>query len=614
MHGQVKVRISQEQEAKRKEQKLQAAEKFSALTERVLARRNEGDYSMGTLEELSQLLEKSPDMFTLWNYRREILLDSKNASAPTDVRAGVFDKELLLTSRCLVNNPKSYATWHHRSWVMLHHPSPDWNAELDLCNVALRSDERNFHCWDYRRFVVQHSKVATSDELDFTTLSLEENFSNYSAWHYRSEHIGADDVVCTAATPVSPPPNSEFGSTEHSSNKLPWNELDLVHNAIFTDPADQAPWFYYWWLLGRGDKNSYLRELYLSRALQRAVLVFTSPKLSAAISHLRVDVTISDPNSNTIEKYTPADFGGWRSALTGNVSAVWWFALPNQYTEMCIVSVTVYTEDSIIGQLRNSSALEDSKTWLYCRMEPDQHESLTRVALDPRRLLNPIISPVHEPACLLSELDIVKELLSMEPKNKWALLTYVSLLRYIRPENAVTEIQSALSTLQKVDIQRNRYYEDMASAHLTEDVLITAYSTNSRSLNLSGVHLTRICCLDWCTLMTELDFSNNSLDYLPGTFAYLVCLTDLNLNNNRISTLKPIEGLPLLCRISVRQNAIADFKGLEPALACPRLRALDITGNMVADLPKFTILLSEHPGSKRSHQSLNVIYDKPVKA
>lgn len=222
-----------------------------------------------------------------------------------------------------------------------------------------------------------------------------------------------------------------------------------------------------------------------------------------------------------------------------------------------------------------------------------------------------MISPAHEPSSLAGELDTVRELIALEPQNKWALLTLVSLLRYIRPENATLGIDSALKTLSSVDSQRMRHYSDMASAHYTEDALVEAYSTNSRTVDLSSRCMTRICYLDWFTLMTELNFSNNNIDVLSSTFTYLVCLKDLNLDDNHISALKPLAKLRQLKRLSVCRNKISDFDGLEPVLSCPVLRDLDITGNMVASLPGFTKLLSEDPSSRLSHKSLNVIYDQP---
>ena len=58
-----------------------------------------------------------------------------------------------MTERALRRNPKSYGAWHHRKWA-LREQGParaELGRELQLCAQLLAADERNFHCWNFRR-------------------------------------------------------------------------------------------------------------------------------------------------------------------------------------------------------------------------------------------------------------------------------------------------------------------------------------------------------------------------------------------------------------------------------------------------------------------------------
>ena len=67
-------------------------------------------------------------------------------------------KELSFLESCLPVNPKSYGIWHHRGWIMLFMPEPDWKKELHLCNVYLTYDERNCELQFQNRFFFQEMK------------------------------------------------------------------------------------------------------------------------------------------------------------------------------------------------------------------------------------------------------------------------------------------------------------------------------------------------------------------------------------------------------------------------------------------------------------------------
>ncbi|VDQ04589.1 unnamed protein product [Trichobilharzia regenti] len=501
MHGRVKVIQTAEQERARLLKMQQISKQFHDGCEKLWACRENGDYNEIHLREIATLVETSADTTTLWNYRREILMHLMvKYSDDTEKVSKLMEAELDLTTRCLYNSPKSYAVWHHRSWVMNNHTAPNWESEVKFCNMALKLDERNFHCWDYRRFVVSKGGIPIELEREFTDAAIERN------------------MRCCR-------PLLDFS--------VPSEELDLVHNAIYTDPADQSPWFYYWWLLGRGERKVYLRELYISRQMERFVLVFSSPKLIRALKKLQVSIKVF-PYGGTISDavtLTPELLGGWNSVLD-DLSAVWWLPISQD---------------------------------LVFRYAPESD----------------------------------KHLYQSRPWNVVA-------------QGFKEEVNESLNKLVSVDPQRSFYYEHLRSFYAALDVLANVYENQSREVVLHNVDMSCFHSLDWYTLMTRIDFSNNSILRIPDTFAYLICLLELNLDDNQLMSLDGISRLPSLSSLSVQRNRLYDFKSIEDLFNCPRLRIVYISGNEVVKLSNLTELLSQHPGFQRQGYSFSLVYDKTV--
>jgi len=257
-----------------------------------MAMRKAQHYSAKALESAAQVLKINPEFNTMWNYRREILLDmfekkaqenqehpvdtapapapapapdtasdtaSAAPAAPADDEFLKWKKQLLLfeiklTEESIRSHPKSYAVWNYRRWVTQQldslpatsttsAPNTDthcnWNDELRLCSQFLKYDSRNFHCWDYRRYVVGVGKIATDkQEFDYTTQLININFSNYSAWHQRSV------LLPKLFSNVDPKPFCDALD----------QEFELVKQAFYTEPADQSAWFYHRWLRAQSSK------------------------------------------------------------------------------------------------------------------------------------------------------------------------------------------------------------------------------------------------------------------------------------------------------------------------------------------------------------------------
>jgi len=149
--------------------------------------------------------------------------------------------------------------------------------ELQLCETFLKADERNFHCWSYRRYIVNcllrlstntNTTSTTSAqpninniidiyecEMKFSLIKIQENFSNYSAYHHRSvyiKHIDEYNNSNGVNTNTNNTTNGTNGTTPNAQLNLRSRidfELKIIENAMFTEPDDQSIWWYYQYIL-----------------------------------------------------------------------------------------------------------------------------------------------------------------------------------------------------------------------------------------------------------------------------------------------------------------------------------------------------------------------------
>ncbi|KAJ3737302.1 rab-protein geranylgeranyltransferase [Lentinula guzmanii] len=268
MHGVRRARQSKEAlEAKRRKEQSKLRD-YLALTDDVLTRKKRNEWSREALHATTQLLQVNPEFYTVWNYRRRILINGVFPESTPEQIKDLLTDDLSLTMEALKIHPKVYWIWTHRGWCLNNVPSRPgisddgdprgwekelWNQELFVVEKLLDADPRNFHAWSYRRLVLESMPVPKleTSELAYTTRKIESNFSNFSAWHQRSKVL-----------------SSLWSQGKLDETKSKEEEFDLVHNAMYTDPKDQSVWIYHRWLIGSGDSRDILeREIAIIQSL-----------------------------------------------------------------------------------------------------------------------------------------------------------------------------------------------------------------------------------------------------------------------------------------------------------------------------------------------------------
>ncbi|CAB3980814.1 Geranylgeranyl transferase type-2 subunit alpha [Paramuricea clavata] len=535
MHGRLKVRTTAEQaEAKRKERQKKL-EIYLKVTNKVNAKRKNGELDEEALNLTGQLLIVNPDFYSLWNYRREVLQHFKNERETTQLKEFCV-KELSFLESCLPVNPKSYSIWHHRSWIMLFMPEPDWKKELHLCNVYLSYDERNFHCWDYRRFVAKHAQVSAKEEFEFTSNKIKENFSNYSSWHYRSK-------LLPKIYPAGP------GDTERIEEQALLKEFQLVQNAFFTDPNDQSAWFYHRWLLGRARNELAILLAYVRRSndhISLYLLYNQSVKLEKVSS-----VTLKS-NEVNVE-------GDWfNPSKNSHPSHVW--------ISFCIKKRMQYVFRSELTAVHHSfleNELESCQ--LLLEEEPDNKWTILTIVL-LMRAINPMqyAEDVEQHLKRLCEIDYYRKEYYKDLDSKYKLENSIE-RHFMQFKDNQSECSRAI---QLINMNLSCLY------HMEQLLLMT-------DINLSQ---NRLRYLDDCNMLQcarKICVDNNRLDSIArqGTLN-LPCLEELSLNNNNISDISCLQALQdckKLRELNLKDNPVENLANWRQDLKAilPRLQKLN---------------------------------------
>eukprot|EP00966_Prymnesium_polylepis_P269103 6216414-Prymnesium_polylepis.1 len=168
MHN-VKRRTAEQRAEKRRENE-ERAQRYNELSGAVMGMRARAQHDAAALDAAARVVQINPDMATVWNFRRQVLEamhppqgdDAQTSAARKAACAG----ELALTQECLGLNPKSYPVWFHREWVIVWGRCDyQWAVELKLTGKLLALDDRNFHCWTYRRAIARIAGVPDDAEL-----------------------------------------------------------------------------------------------------------------------------------------------------------------------------------------------------------------------------------------------------------------------------------------------------------------------------------------------------------------------------------------------------------------------------------------------------------------
>lgn len=574
----------------------------------------------------AKLLKMNPEVYTAWNYRKLAFQHNLSEGSEPETVKSLVDDELRTVEMALMVNPKSYGAWYHRKWVLNQGLiDVDFDREFRLLDQLLKADSRNFHGWNYRRFVAKLKNVAEIEELKFTMDMINTNFSNYSAWHNRS--VLLSNLLRQKAEGFD------------AKGDVLTEEYELVRQALFTDPSDQSGWFYHRWLLDQTvtsddpklistwpshgsdwnlvtDGNSRYCKLLpsscpkLHYSLQMGILPI--------ILYFNQSVEGVNPSTVTVSSMLAKNEDLiWRPlSTTKSGGAKCWMAhlifsdAKFSDLEACLIEVTVGGSPDIISSsgsrynqpLKFAFSLNiksihseqtvgesDEELYLWNVNKELDLESAAEISFEKLSNTDAYLPEVlgWNMETLNTEILLFKEL--SEENCKFVKLTLARLLiaqdelmshqtHVMQNSSHSEEVLDLLHDLINSDPSHARYYKDERSL-----VLMNKATLDKESLMKSCGHS---CKLTPSSLYQQTCLRLNKLSLTRiGFVEHLLWVQMLDLSHNELRSIEGLEALQLLVYLNLSNNQIASFTALEPLKLLKSLKVLNISFNEIGSHP-----------------------------
>ncbi|KAJ7037926.1 hypothetical protein C8F04DRAFT_385393 [Mycena alexandri] len=136
-----------------------------------------GEKSERVLQLTEHVIRLNPAHYSAWQYRYETLLALESS----------LEAEVALMDELADKYLKTYQVWHHRRLLLIRAGLPGAPAELAFIAKILRQDEKNYHTWAHRQWVLAfyNDDGLWAGELDFVDTMMNKDVRNNSVWHHR---------------------------------------------------------------------------------------------------------------------------------------------------------------------------------------------------------------------------------------------------------------------------------------------------------------------------------------------------------------------------------------------------------------------------------------------